>query len=247
MRLEISRRRDSFVWHCELHDRSGRVLWSHDAGALSEEHAVNGIIDGFIAQLARYRETPESSRKRAREPRPQVTRGRWHAKLITGDARTTLEPLEITVDGEYFVARNSLGRKVYEIGAADVEDVDHSTVRDPIWQMPPPTGLNSYLTEQDEDKWATRSFRDVVAAVAADGAYNVIGGVLALVFLPFNGRQHFFEIAWTEGETHRKATFQLSGRDASHLLDAARSLMDARTAAQRPPANLCPVSDTTCR
>jgi len=227
MRLEIRRMRNSSTWRCELFDRAHRLLWMHSAGALTEEHAVDGIVDGLIDQIARYRETP------VRAPVPhrakRVVRGAWNARLITGDFRTTLQPLEIAVDGERFIARDALGKAVFTIGAEQLEDVEHSTVRDPIFQLPVPTPGMNYLDESDENGATVHAFGEVVAAVMGVGAYVVSAGAITALLFPFAARQHFVEIAWHDNDLEQKAMFQLSGRDAGRLLDAITSLKDSET------------------
>ena len=226
LRLEIHRLRNSSTWRCDLFDRSHRLLWMHSAGALTEEHAVDGIVDGLIDQIARYRETP----KRAPIPRraKRVVRGAWYATRITGDFRTTLQPFAITVDGERFVARNQLGQAIFTIAAEQLEDVEHSTVRDPIFQFsPPPAGFVSYLDEVDEKGATTHDVSMVVGAVAGLGAYCVAAAAVTTLLFPFGPKQHFIEIAWHEGDREQKEMFQLRGKDAGQLLDAITSLIDS--------------------
>lgn len=229
LRLEIRRLRNSSTWQCQLFDRSHRLLWMHSAGALTEEHAITGIIDGLINQIARYRETP--ARTRAASPGPRrVRQGVWPARLITDDFRTTLQPMEITVDGEHFIARDVLGRQAFTIGADELEDVDHSTVRDAVFQLPPPTYLMNRLADEGEAD-RTSDPRVVAAIIATLGAtigtYCASAGALTAALLPFRARQHFIEIAWKDGDVERTAMFQLSGHDAGRLLDATRGLIES--------------------
>ena len=228
LRLHIGRLSNSRTWHCELYDRTQRLLWMHSAGALTEEHAVNGIIDGLIEQIGRYRESPGSVRTPRQYENNRVRRGSWHARLITGDFNTTLQPMDITVDGEHFIARDVLGRDVYAIAAEDLEDVDHSTVRDAVYQLPPPTMLVNLLSEEFNNP-GDADPRGVVVTIsglmASIGAYCASAGGLSAFLLPFGARQHFIEIAWKDGEVHYTAMFQLSGRDAGRLLDATRTLI----------------------
>jgi hypothetical protein len=236
LRLEIRRLSNSKTWQCQLFDRSHRLLWMHSAGALTEEHAVAGIIDGLIDQVARYRDTPVRAPDRNTHHARKVRQGQWHAQLITGDFRTTLQPLDIAIDGEHFIVRDTLGKEVFRIGAAELEDVDRSTVRDPIWQPPPPTS-GIYDWTNDPEIIAELDPRLAGALLAAESgavsAYSILSGAWAAILFPFNPKQHFIEIAWKDGDVERTAMFQLSGRDAGRLLDATWSLIESEKL--RPP------------
>jgi hypothetical protein len=229
LRLEIRRLRNSSTWQCQLFDRSHRLLWMHSAGALTEEHAIAGIIDGLIDQIARYRETTARARAASAHP-SRIRQGVWPARLITGDFRTTLQPMEVTVDGEHFIARDVLGRQAFTIGADELEDVDHSTVRDAVFQLPPPTYLMNRLADESDAERTSdpRVVAAIIATIGATiGAYCVSAGALTAALLPFRARQHFIEIAWKDGDVERTAMFQLSGRDAGRLLDATRGLIES--------------------
>ena len=227
LRLEVSHDiNNTITWRYEVFDRSGVSLWVTYVDALSEKHAIAKIVDSVTRQILRYRANPVGVRLVSSKVigAPQ---GMWQAKLVTGDFRTTLDPLEISIDGEHFIARNVLGQTVFNIEAADIDDVGNYAERGPIFQLPFPESLINFVSHDPATS------QEPVATIEASGllvAYSGVAAVLAsaaAVLAPIAPREHFFEIAWSEGDFFRQATFQVSGPDERPLMDAARGLLQA--------------------
>ncbi len=208
---------NTLAYRYELLDRDRKSLFIGYVAALSERRAAEKIADAVTLRLAQVRgPIPTYSSERAVI---SVQSHAWPAKLATGDPRTTMLPVVISIDRGRIVARNALAQTVLDTEAGDLQDVEHSSVRDPFF--PDPASLISFVgSEPDTPQEA------VVPGVGGVALFAYVGvGAVLTPLTTYLNVSHLVDIAWSDGDCYRDMTLQLRGSDARELTEALRTLM----------------------
>jgi hypothetical protein len=214
LRLEITHDINNIhIWRYDLLNHDRQSLFVDYVAALSEPHAVKKIVSSVTRQLSGY--NPKSSTILQPDDRYRCRPGgTWSVRQVTQNPQTRLEPLEIRIDDQGLVVRNTLGQTVLTIEASDVEDVDDSVVLIPMFDFPSSEDGDSFLG----------AVEDPYSAAAAVGILASWTAVAAL-FAPFHTQLHFIDVAWSEDDVFREARFEVRGRDVNSLLSAMRGLI----------------------
>ena len=206
------------TWRYEAFDREGRSLFVGYLAAFHEDSADVAIAESVILRLTEAKRRPHNVR--ANDAGLGIETRIWRARLVTDDPSTTMLPLEITVDRAGLSARNPLRQTLFNIRAADLEDIEYASERDPF--LPYPSTLVD-MAEGNEQVLRSTFGEDpkaiaagYVETLAALVAYTAMAGITA----PLQAREHFVDIVWSDDDTFRRATLQMSRRDAKYFVQA---------------------------
>jgi hypothetical protein len=217
LRLQVTRDIDNpVIWRYQLLDRQLQPLLNGSVGALNERHAREKIVNSITGVFSRDG-SPKPSAVGNEPSRREVQPGTWRATLLAGDAEAAGARLEINIDGQRLVAHSRLGRKIFNIEAGNVEDVEYSSVRSHIVELPSEEGAVDFLQKFGEAESPASMAGGIAVLIAYAG--------VAVVLTPLHTRQHFVAVVWRDGDSFRQATFQVRGRDAEHLVKSVRGLI----------------------